>query len=155
MRISFARYGLILFTIANLLNYMDRYLMAVMGPVLAQEFSLDKSQTGILFSAYVPSYIILSPIFGWLGDRYSRTKLAAIGVAVWSLACFASAFANDFYSLIAARVLIGAGEASFSALVPAFLKDAIPDSVKLNRSLAFFYTAIPAGTALGYIIGGC
>ena len=154
MILTFARYGLILFTFANLLNYMDRYLMAVMGPVLAEQFNLDKSQTGFLFSAYVPSYILLAPVFGWLGDRYSRTKLAAAGVLVWSLACFASAFAFNFETLVLARLLIGAGEASFSALVPAFLKDSLPDSVKLNRSLAIFYTAIPAGTALGYIVGG-
>jgi MFS family permease len=53
-----------------------------------------------------------------------------------------------------ARILVGVGEACYGAIVPAYLKARIPDTLELNRGLSIFYVAIPVGSALGYIAGG-
>jgi MFS family permease len=55
--------------------------------------------------------------------------------------------------MIAARVVVGIGEASYATLAPTIIDDlAAPE--KKNRWLAVFYVAIPVGSALGYLIGG-
>jgi MFS family permease len=74
----------------NLLNYIDRYILA------ETDFGIKDTLGGILMAAFVVSYSLFSPLMGWLGDRVTRKYLLAIGVGVWSLATFASGFAGRF-----------------------------------------------------------
>jgi MFS family permease len=98
-------------------------------------------------------YFVTSPLFGWLGDRYPRKGLIFGGVAVWSAATMLSGFAGTFWQMIAARILVGVGEASYATLGPTIIDDISTPETK-NRSLAVFYVAIPVGSALGFIVGG-
>lgn len=145
---------LVFFTFINILNYLDRYILAACLPSVAADLSLSHAQSGMLLSAFVPGYIIFAPVFGYLGDRYPRPRLMAIGVAIWSLATLVTAFAPDFTTLAAARVLVGIGEASFGTIAPGYFKDRIQDPVKVNSAMALFFSAIPVGSALGYVTGG-
>jgi MFS family permease len=78
----------------------------------------------------------------------------AVGVLLWSLATLWSGLANNFFTLLVARAMVGVGEASFATLSPPFIRDSLKDESKINRVLGFFYTSIPIGAALGYIWGG-
>ena len=55
--------------------------------------------------------------------------------------------------MIAARVVVGVGEASYATLAPTIIDD-LAEPAKKNRWLAIFYVAIPVGSALGYLVGG-
>lgn len=143
-----------LFTAINLLNYLDRYLVAAVLPLLIQEFSLTNEEAGRLQSAFVIGYVIFSPFFGYLGDRMSRPYLMTFGVVVWSLATVCTGLSTGFSLFIFARIMVGMGEASFGTAAPGYLKDKFQDPVKVNSVLAIFYSAIPVGSALGYVIGG-
>ncbi len=143
-----------LLTGLNILNYMDRYMLVALMPALQAEFSFSHQQAGILAAAFVPGYIIFSPIFGYLGDRYPRPRLIALGVLLWSMATVGSALAGGFYTFVLARVLVGVGEASFVSIAPGYLKDRLQDPIKLNRALSWFYSSVPVGSALGFVIGG-
>ena len=75
------------------------------------------------------------------------------GAAVWSLATSLTFWVPSYPFLVAARGLVGVGEASFGTLAPAYLADLLP----LNRRswvLGLFYLALPVGTALAYLVGG-
>ena len=143
-----------LFTLLNILNYLDRYLVAAVLPALQSEFGLSHQQGGELQSAFVIGYVIFAPIFGYLGDRVSRPLLMAFGACLWSVATLMSGLAPSFYFLVASRILIGVGEASFVTAAPGYIKDRIQDPVKVNAALAIFFAAIPVGAAFGYILGG-
>ena len=137
----------------NLVNYLDRYIVAAVGPKLAEELGLSDAKFGFVVTAFMVGYFATSPLFGALGDRLPRRGLIALGVAVWSLATVASGFTTTFAAMIAARVVVGVGEASYATLAPTIIDDlATPE--KKNRWLAFFYVAIPVGSALGYLVGG-
>jgi MFS family permease len=69
------------------------------------------------------------------------------------LATAASGLTATFASMIAARVIVGVGEASYATLAPTIIDDLAPPARK-NRWLAVFYVAIPVGSALGYLVGG-
>ena len=88
-----------------------------------------------------------------LGDRYSRPKLIAFGVAVWSLATAAGGLAASFASLFAARASVGIGEAAYGTIAPALIADYFPARMR-GRVFALFFCAIPVGSALGYVLGG-
>lgn len=141
-------------TVVNLICYLDRYIIAAAAPRIQSEFALSNAQTGTFMSMFMIGYILTSPIFGYYGDRRSRPILMAVGVVIWSFATLWSGLANNFFTLLAARALVGVGEASFATLSPPFIRDSLKDESKINKVLGFFYTSIPIGAALGYIWGG-
>ncbi|XP_037545088.1 protein spinster homolog 1, partial [Nematolebias whitei] len=56
----------------NLLNYMDRFTVAGVLPDIEQYFGIDDGRSGLLQTVFICSYMILAPVFGYLGDRYNR-----------------------------------------------------------------------------------
>ena len=145
---------LLLLGLINIFNYLDRYVINAVLPLIAIEFALSHTQQGQLASAFVIGYTLFSPIFGVLGDRFSRPLLMLIGIMLWSLATILSGIASSMMFLFGARILVGVGEASFGVIAPGYIKDFESDAVKLNKKLALFYIAIPVGSALGYVLGG-
>jgi len=137
----------------NLVNYLDRYIVAAVGPKLAEELGLSDSKFGFVVTAFMIGYFATSPIFGALGDRFPRRGLIALGVAVWSLATVGSGLTETFAAMVASRVVVGVGEASYATLAPTIIDD-LAEPAKKNRWLAIFYVAIPVGSALGYLVGG-
>src|SRR5437588_2141803 len=97
--------------------------------------------------------MLLSRLFGWLADRSRRWLLVAIGVILWSLASGASGLAPTFLVLFLTRCLVGVGEAAYGPVAPSVIADLYPVSQR-GSMLAWFYAAIPVGSALGYVLGG-
>jgi len=118
---------------------------------------------------------VLAPLFGWLGDRYSRTRLMALAAVIWSIATGFSAWIDKspllppamhlqlpFFgavglSAIAAalccvRALVGVGESSYSTITPALVADYFPMQRRAT-ALGIFQAAIPMGFALGFVLG--
>jgi len=137
----------------NVLNYADRYVGAAMLPLILSGLALSDAQGGLLQSAFILSYSLVSPLAGWLGDRLNRFRLAATGVFVWSAATIASGLAPTYAALLLARTVIGVGEASYAVVTPSLLSDLYPPD-RRARVFAIFYAAIPVGTAVGYALGG-
>jgi MFS family permease len=148
-----AYYGLTIVTLLNLLNYIDRYILAAVLPRMQAELSLTNSQAGFLATAFLLTYFLTSPFFGVLGDRLSRTRLMALGVAAWSVATAATGFMRNFVQLLAARSCVGVGEAAYATISPALLTDYFPRE-RRGRAFSIFYVAIPVGAAAGYLLGG-
>jgi MFS transporter, Spinster family, sphingosine-1-phosphate transporter len=144
---------LALLTTLNLINYLDRFLVMAVGVRIQESLHLGDAQIGWVESAFMLGYFVTSPIFGWLGDRYPRKGLIAAGVAIWSVATIASGFSTSFAAMIATRVFVGIGEASYATLAPTIIDD-IAEPRNRNRWLAIFYVAIPVGSALGFLLGG-
>lgn len=144
---------LAILTALNLINYLDRYLVVGVGTGLQAELGVSDGQFGDIATAFMWGYFVTSPVFGWLGDRYPRKWLVAGGVLVWSLATALSGLCTSYGSMLAARVFVGIGEASYATLSPTIIDDIAPPEKK-NRWLAIFYVAIPVGSALGFLIGG-
>jgi MFS family permease len=137
----------------NLLNYIDRYSFFAVGTQIKRDLTIDDKWYGVLGGSFMIVYTIISPLMGWLGDRYNRRMLLAGGVGLWSLATVGTAFSLDFYHMFFWRALLGVGEASYGVIAPALLADLFPVE-KRGRALGIYYLALPIGTALGFIIAG-
>jgi len=148
-----AYYGLAVVTLLNFLNYIDRYIIAAVLPRMQSEMGLTNAQAGLLATAFLVAYFITSPFFGALGDRTSRTRLMAFGVAAWSVATAATGITGNFAQAVTARSFVGVGEAAYGTISPALLSDYFPPRHR-GRSFAIFYVAIPVGAAVGYLLGG-
>mgnify|MGYP003618513455 CR=1 FL=1 len=142
----------------NLVNYVDRYVLAAVVPRLRGEFfppgsSAVDEELGSLALAFMASYMIAAPVFGWLADRWSRWIIVGLGVIFWSLASGASGLASSFTLLLITRAFVGIGEAAYGPAAPTILSDLYPVE-RRGSVLAWFYMAIPVGSALGYTFGG-
>ena len=149
---------LYLLTGLNFLNYVDRYIVAAVlkkmqEPIAAGGLDLSNFEGGLLATTFLLGYFMTAPFFGARADKGKRTGLIAAGVAIWSVATFATGLAHSFGAIVAARVVVGVGEASYATLAPTIIDDITPPDRK-NQALAIFYLAIPVGSALGYVIGG-
>ena len=78
--------ALFILTLLNLLDYLDRYLIASLGSLVKAEMDLSDKAFGFLGTAFFLVYFLASPLFGYLGDRFGRIRLMAWGAALWSLA---------------------------------------------------------------------
>jgi MFS family permease len=148
-----AAYGLGVMTLLNFVNYIDRYVLPAVGPRVKESLQLTDTQFGFLGSAFLIAYMLIAPLFGRLGDRGSRTRLMALGVAIWSLATAAGGLTRNFFQMLVARSAVGVGEASYAAISPALISDYYPPE-RRGRVFAIFYLAIPVGSAVGYLLGG-
>jgi MFS family permease len=137
----------------NLFNYLDRFVLSAVLPPLQKELHINDGEAGRLVTAFMIGYFLTSPIFGLLGDRCSRKWLIAIGIFVWSVGTVLTGYASTFAMMIAFRVLVGVGEASYATISPSLISDSFTPA-KRNNALTIFYVAIPVGAALGTIIGG-
>ena len=177
-----ARPALVLLLLINLFNYIDRQVLAAVVPsIKAAFFAADGtlqgdafgSQTltafldwcqkhlgfqpenaliGVLSTAFMVTYMIGAPLFGKLAERYSRWALVGVGVILWSLASGASGLAAGFGLLLLTRCFVGVGEAAYGPVAPALIADFYPVQ-KRGQVLAWFYMAIPVGSALGFVLG--
>ena len=171
-----ARPALALLLFINLFNYVDRQVLAAVVPSIEHSFfggahssaALEALQSwcrtrlgfkpelaliGVLSMAFMVLYMVGAPIFGRLAERHSRWLLVGIGVILWSLASGASGLAATFFGLLLTRCLVGVGEAAYGPVAPTILSDYYPVE-KRGQILAWFYMAIPVGSALGYVLGG-
>ena len=147
-----ARNVLIVLTFVNLFNYIDRFVVAGLTETLKRsELHLSDTQLGLLATAFLAVYALVSPRFGTLGDTRSRPRVIAFGVAVWSIATALGGFAIGFASLFVARAFVGVGEAAYGTIAPSVLADSFPRS-RRGRVFAVFYTAIPVGGAIGFLV---
>jgi MFS family permease len=144
---------LFILTGLNLFNYLDRSVMPAVLTDIKSHFALSDGQIGRINTIFMLGYFLTSPIFGYLGDRVSRKWLIAAGIFIWSLGTVLTGFATSFLLLLAYRVLVGVGEASYATISPSLISDTFPPE-RRNNALTIFYVAIPVGSALGYIIGG-
>ncbi len=172
--ISGARLGLALLLAINLFNYIDRSVLSAVLEWIDREpgffaagstvvhfrdwfehafgFPPRMACLGLLTSAFMVMYMVAAPVFGRLAERYPRWVLVGIGVTCWSLASGGSGLATAFGVLLFTRCLVGIGEAAYGPVAPTVISDYFPIKIR-GRVLAWFYMAIPVGSALGYVLG--
>ena len=162
-----ARSTLILLICINLFNYIDRQVLAAVEPDIRRDLLLSndpndpnaKAKMGLLSTAFLITYMTLSPVFGILAERFSRWWIIGIGVTLWSIASGASGLAHRMFGLSAFAILlitrcfVGVGEAAYGPVAPTLLSDFYPPRMR-GRILAAFNVALPVGGAMGYAIGG-
>jgi MFS transporter, Spinster family, sphingosine-1-phosphate transporter len=137
----------------NLLNYVDRYSFFAVGTHIQKDLGIGARGYGVLSASFMIVYTIVTPLIGWLGDRYNRRVLLASGVGLWSLATVGTAFSEDFSQMFFWRALLGVGEASYGVIAPALLAD-LYEPKDRGWAMGRYYLALPLGGALGYGIGG-
>ena len=130
------------------LNYLDRNMLTTMRASIKTAIPMGDDDFGILFTVFLVVYGVLSPLGGWCADRFSRSRVILVSLAVWSGVTLATAYVQTYQQLLATRVLMGVSEACYIPAALALIADYHRGS---TRSLAtgIHMSGIYAGVALG------
>ena len=151
---AYARYVLGLLVVVYVLNFLDRQILSILAERIKRDLQLRDDQIGFLYgTAFAVFYALFGIPLGRLADVWVRTRLIALGLAVWSLMTGASAFARGFVELSAARIGVGIGEASANPAAYSLLSDLFPPARRATV-LAIYSSGIYIGAGLGLGVGG-
>ena len=150
--VSRAAWGLLFFlTSLNVLNFVDRMLIASLAPLLIADLGLTRAQIGLLAGfGFVFFYTLVGLFLGIAADRYRRFPLIAAGLALWSGMTALSGWARSFVQLAIPRIFVGIGEATLTPAALSMLGDAFPVR-RLGLAIGVYYAGIPLGMALALI----
>ncbi|TNM84573.1 hypothetical protein fugu_008751 [Takifugu bimaculatus] len=138
----------------NLVNYIERYTIAGVLPNIQAYFALSDGTAALLQTVFICSFLLLAPVFGYLGDRYNRKYIMIAGLIMWTLTSFCCSFVTEsyFWALMLLRALVGIGEASYTTVAPTLIADLFTGA-RRSLMICAFYILIPVGSGLGFIIG--
>uniref|UniRef100_A0A8C5P074 SPNS lysolipid transporter 3, sphingosine-1-phosphate (putative) n=1 Tax=Jaculus jaculus TaxID=51337 RepID=A0A8C5P074_JACJA len=138
----------------NLLNYMNWFIIPGVLLDVQKCFQISDSHAGLLQTIFICCLLVSAPVFGYLGDRHSRKAILSLGIFLWSGANLSSSFISCQYSWLffLSRGVVGSGVASYSTIALTVLSDLFVRDQR-SRVVAVFYTCIPVGSGLGYMLG--
>src|SRR4051794_1918812 len=118
-----SRTPLVLLTAVLAVDQADRYLLSAVFPLLKDDFGLSDTQLGSLSAAFLLVATAGSVPFGILVDRTVRTRIAAWGAALWSVAMLATGLATSYPGLFLSRMGLGVAESSYTPASFSLLTD--------------------------------
>ena len=112
---------------------------------------MPTAKPGLLTTAFLVSYMLTAPLFGWLADRFSRWLIIAVQRGALESRQRRFRAWRQASGLLLTRVFLGVGEAGYGPAAPTIISDLYPVE-KRGAVLAWFFMAIPVGSALGYAL---
>jgi len=135
--------------VVALLNYVDRQVIFSLFPLLSSDLGFSSVQLGLLSTVFLWVYGFLSPVAGFVADRFGRARLITYSLLVWSVVTALTGVSSTFAQMVTARALMGISEACY---LPAALAKISEHHGPGTRSLAVGLHQ--SGLYVGMIIGG-
>ena len=136
-------------TFALLLSdYMSRQVLSAVFPFLKADWALSDSQLASLTSIVALMVGLLTFPLSLLADRWGRVRSLILMAGIWSIATLFCAVAANYEQMLAARFLVGVGEAAYGSVGIAVVLSVFTPRVHSALSGAFM-----AGGSFGSVIG--
>jgi MFS family permease len=151
---AYSWYALGVLFAVYLVNFVDRQILSILANDIKADLALDDAQLGFLYgTAFAIFYALFGIPLGRLADSWSRTRLLAIGLTLWSCMTALSGFARNGATLAAARVGVGVGEATASPCAYSLISDWFPQRLR-GTALGIYSGGLFVGSGLSLLIGG-
>ena len=134
-------------------DYVDRQVIVSLFPHMKQDWGLSDKQLGALVSVVSLTIALGALPVALFADRTSRVKSIVVMATVWSLATISCMFTRSYGQLLAARALIGLGEAGYGSAGAALIASHFPARMR-GALMAGFFAAASVGSVLGVMLGG-
>ncbi len=128
----------------------------VIAPNIAEvqkEFGITTREIGLIQGTFTVVGALISLVWGYMSDRFSRRKLMLFSVLIGEIPCFLSAFVQTYPQLFIARAFTGIGVGALFPLVFSYAADVFKEKERA-RANAFLSTAISLGAIVGMVVAG-
>jgi MFS family permease len=136
-----------------LFDYIDRQVIVSLFPYMKADWGLSDKQLGALVSALSIVLAACALPVSLVADRVSRVKSIVTMATVWSIASISCMFTRNYSTLLAARAVVGVGEAGYGAVGAALIATHFPDRMR-SALMGSFMAAASVGSVLGVALGG-
>ena len=134
-------------------DYVDRQVIVSLFPHLKKEWGLSDTQLGALVSAVSLTVAIGGIPVALIADRMSRVKSIVVMATAWSLATISCMFTRNYGQLLAARAVVGLGEAGYGSVGAGLIASHFPSRMR-GALMAGFFASASVGSVLGVMLGG-
>ncbi|MEJ8852385.1 MFS transporter [Variovorax rhizosphaerae] len=136
-----------------MVDYIDRQVIVSLFPHLKEAWGLSDKQLGALVSVVSVTVALAALPIALFADRGSRVKSIVVMATTWSLATISCMFTRNYSQLLAARAVVGLGEAGYGAVGSALIASHFPARMR-GALLAGFFAAASVGSVMGVMLGG-
>src|SRR5690606_28088547 len=98
--------------LATVFNYFDRQILAVLKPILKDEFHMGDDGYALIVNIFTVCYALMYPVSGWLVDRFGPRLIMLMGVLGWATASIGGGLSRTFGQFAFFRGLLGISEPS-------------------------------------------
>lgn len=151
---SYSWFVAVILMMTYAVQHIDRQIMAVILEPVKTEFSLSDSQLGLLSGlAFAVAFCVAAIPVGILVDRGNRRNILVVALTIWSGMTALGALATSYFQLVAARLLVGAGESGGTPSAISLLSDYFPRE-KRSSATGIFFFGQGIGILSGFALGG-
>lgn len=145
-------YTLGVLTIASTLSYLDRQILGLLAEPLRQDLHLTDLQIGLLqgFTFAIVLATAGLPLGRWV-DTGNRVRIAAVGIALWSIMTAACGFAGSFGALLLCRTGVALGEAALTPAAYSLISDLFPTR-RRGLAISIYSTGAFIGAGLSLVL---
>jgi MFS family permease len=138
--------------VVGALNYLDRVMIITMRGSIKEAIPMTDAQFGLLTTSFLITYGLLSPLGGFLADRFSRSRIIIFSLFAWSATTWLTAHATTLGELLTTRIIMGVSEACYFPAAGALIADYHRNK---TRSLAngLHLSGVMVGSGLGGLGG--
>lgn len=151
---GYANYVLCVLFIVTMLNFLDRQVISIVAEPIKRDLDLSDTQLGLMTGlSFALFYTTLAIPVAALADRWNRSRIIAIAIAIWSGMTILCGVSTNFIQLFLARVGVGVGEAGSAPASHSLLADLFPPE-RRSGALGILGMSVPIGAFMAYAGGG-
>jgi MFS family permease len=134
-----------------LLHQSDRLLVGSLTTPIMEEFGINEEQMGRVLTGALIVSAVLYPVWGYLYDRYARSKLLALASFIWGSTTWLSAIAPTYGAFLASRASTGIDDSSYPGLY-SLIADYFEPRVR-GKIYGLLQVTMPLGFMIGMVAG--
>jgi len=139
--------------VASILQALDNTIANVALPRMQGSLSATQDQMSWVLTSYIVAAAIMTPLTGWLADRYGRKPVFLVSIIGFTLASALCGMAQSLGQIVVFRVLQGLCGAALIPMSQAVLFDTYPPA-EHGRAMALWGIGVVLGPTLGPLLGG-
>ena len=136
-----------------MLDAFDVMLFALVLPYVSAELGLTKAEGGFLGSVMLVAAAVGGVSFGWIADRFGRTRGLMLAIALYSVFTFACGFANSLAQFVVFRIFLGLGMGGVWTCGAALVSESWPSHSR-GKALGFMQSGWAIGYAAAVLVSG-
>ncbi|MCB1264250.1 MAG: MFS transporter [Mycobacterium sp.] len=130
---------------------LDAFIVAGLIPDISAQIGVTEAEAGQMVTVFTLSYAVSGPLLSSVLKSNTKTLLLS-AMAVFTVGNVASALADSFPLLLAARVIAGIGAGLYSPTAAATAAQMVPPQ-RRGRALSLILAGLSAGTVIGVPVG--